>query len=564
MAHKQNLLQKSVLLCLLVLFFAPSFATFKILFYSIFDFENWQSIFFNRSYQHSLYLSLFTGVASFLTALVWAFLVIGFYFQNHQLGKLGNIIPKMLALPHSAFAIGFLYLIAPSGWLLRLVSPWATGFEYPPDWRTSQDPFGISLIFILAAKETPFLIWTGLTLLHQSDFQASLKQQFLLAQTLGHSPRASYWKIIVPQLAQKLLWPFLAVWAYSLTVVDMALIMGPTNPPTLAIQSWSLLQDADPHQNQEGILLALLLGLLIVVVAGVFYLLSQIIPWRSLLLSGSSLTSKTPTPSAITSYLLKWSGLKKLQSMGLAVFSLQLIYILLLLILLIASFSGVWTFPNLWPQELSWLAWQSLLANLDSSIDTFYLAMGSAITALIISIVWLEIAPATLDQKVRPFILMSLVLPPLLWVIGLHQLSLWFDLKSYFLAVYISHTLMALPYVLISLSPAYQHFDQRWALLTASLGHSPLRFIFSVKWPLLKSAIVRSFAVGFAVSVAQYLPTVYLGAGRVNTLTTEAIALSASGQRSLSSSFALVLCGFVFLMFYCSEQLAKPRKFKSS
>ena len=122
---------------------------------------------------------------------------------------------------------------------------------------------------------------------------------------------------------------------------------------------------------------------------------------------------------------------------------------------------------------------------------------------------------------------------------------------------------MALPYVLISLSPAYQHFDRRWAIVTASLGHSFMGFVLRVKWPLLKSAIVRSFAVGFAVSVAQYLPTVYLGAGRINSLSTEAIALSASGQRSLSSTYALVLCGFVFLMFYLSEQLAQPRKFKS-
>ncbi len=563
MVHKQNLLQKSVLLCLIVVFFAPSFATFKILIQSIFELESWQSVFFNRAYQHSLYLSLFTGIASFFIALVWAFMVIGFYFQHHHLKKLGRIIPKMLALPHAAFAIAFLYLIAPSGWLIRLVSPWATGFEYPPDWTTSQDPYGISLILILAAKETPFLIWTGLTLLHQTDFQASLRQQFLIAQTLGYSPKASYWKIIVPQLAAKLLWPFLAVWAYSLTVVDMALIMGPTNPPTLAIQSWSLLQDADLHKNQEGIVLAFILGLLIVLVAGLFYLLSQTLGWRNLLLNGPVVATKTPTPSAIASYLLKWSGLQKLHSIGFAVFSLQLIYILLLLILLIASFSGVWTFPNLWPQELSWLAWQSLAGNLDSSLDTFYLAIGSAFTALILSIVWLEIAPAALDQKVRPFILMSLVLPPLLWVIGLHQLSLWLEIKSYFFAVYLSHSLMALPYVLISLSPAYQHFDRRWAIVTASLGHSFMGFVLRVKWPLLKSAIVRSFAVGFAVSVAQYLPTVYLGAGRINSLSTEAIALSASGQRSLSSTYALVLCGFVFLMFYLSEQLAQPRKFKS-
>ena len=44
------------------------------------------------------------------------------------LRRLGPI----LALPHAAFAIGLVLLLAPSGWLLRLVPPWLSGLSAPP------------------------------------------------------------------------------------------------------------------------------------------------------------------------------------------------------------------------------------------------------------------------------------------------------------------------------------------------------------------------------------------------------------------------------------------------
>ncbi|MGL6177068.1 MAG: thiamine ABC transporter permease, partial [Vibrionaceae bacterium] len=40
-----------------------------------------------------------------------------------------------------------------------------------------------------------------------------------------------------------------------------------------------------------------------------------------------------------------------------------------------------------------------------------------------------------------------------------------------------------------------------------------------------------ALALGFAVSVAQYLPTLFAGGGRFSTVTTEAVALSSGSDR---------------------------------
>jgi len=117
------------------------------------------------------------------------------------------------------------------------------------------------------------------------------------------------------------------------------------------------------------------------------------------------------------------------------------------------------------------------------------------------------------------------------------------------------------PYVLITLSPAYQGFDVRYRQLTASLGHGRWSFLWRVKWPLLRAALAAALAVGFAVSVAQYLPTVFIGAGRYSTVTTEAITLAAGAQRSLTAAYAWLQWLLPVLGFALAAWVGRPRRY---
>jgi putative thiamine transport system permease protein len=58
--------------------------------------------------------------------------------------------------------------------------------------------------------------------------------------------------------------------------------------------------------------------------------------------------------------------------------------------------------------------------------------------------------------------------------------------------------------------------------------------------PILLKPILVAFAIGFSVSVALYLPTLFAGAGRVATLTTEAVTLSAGADRRIVSAVSLL------------------------
>ncbi|NBQ86811.1 MAG: ABC transporter permease subunit [Betaproteobacteria bacterium] len=206
-------------------------------------------------------------------------------------------------------------------------------------------------------------------------------------------------------------------------------------------------------------------------------------------------------------------------------------------------------------------AWQSVAASAATLWTTLWLALIGSASALVWAVAWLELAPPRWDRTLRRLVYLPLLLPPVVWVLGLHRLTLAWGWDAQAPGLWLAHTLAALPYVLIALSPAYLGFDARHAQLAATLGHGRLHFLWRIKWPLLKAALWAAFAVGCAVSIAQYLPTLFVGAGRFNTVTTEAVTLASGAQRSLTAAYAALQALLPALLFAAAVWLGRPRRF---
>ncbi|MGS5085968.1 hypothetical protein ACVC7V_05585 [Hydrogenophaga sp. A37] len=394
-----------------------------------------------------------------------------------------------------------------------------------------------------------------------------------MAQTLGYSPQRAYWRVVWPQLAPRLFWPLLAVLAYGLTVVDVALVIGPASPPTLAVLAWQWLQDADLTTNAQG---AAAGGVLAIVV------LVCVLVWRALQAmamrgarQGNGERGALPAlpqgedKGAGRRHVLPPLPLGESRGEGprahplpLAALLLAGLYAAILLTLAVGSIAGIWPFPALWPEALTGQAWHSVWSSRSTLATTLLLALSSAALALAWCVAWLELAPRHWDNTLRPLLHLPLVLPAVLWVVGMYSFALTLRIEGQWSGLLFAHTLMVLPYVLIALSPAYLGFDPRCATLSASLGHGRWRFLLSVKWPLLRRALASSAAVGFAVSVAQYLPTLYVGAGRFSSVTTEAVTLAAGAQRSLTSAYGWLQFLLPVLAFGVAAYLGRPRRFK--
>ncbi len=64
---------------------------------------------------------------------------------------------------------------------------------------------------------------------------------------------------MLPALLPALGMVLLATTAWSLSAVDIALVLGPGNPPTLAVLAWQWLSQGDELQQAKGALASLLL-----------------------------------------------------------------------------------------------------------------------------------------------------------------------------------------------------------------------------------------------------------------------------------------------------------------
>jgi len=237
------------------------------------------------------------------------------------------------------------------------------------------------------------------------------------------------------------------------------------------------------------------------------------------------------------------------------------VYLAVMLALAMGSISGIWAFPALLPQTFTGQAWASVAGSFSTVFTTLTLALSSALAALVWSVAWLELAPPSWDQRLRPVLYLPLVLPPVLWVVGLHAMALTLGQDARWSGLWLAHTLAVVPYVLLTLSPAYTGFDPRYRHIAASLGQRHMAFLGRVKWPMLRAALSASLAIGFAVSVAQYLPTLFIGAGRFATVTTEAVTLASGAQRSLTSAYAWLQWLLPAAIFALATQTGKPRRF---
>lgn len=108
-------------------------------------------------------------------------------------------------------------------------------------------------------KESAFLLWILVAVLSEKR----LLQQVIVLDSLGYSRWQCLNWLLLPSVAPSLAMAMLAIVAWSLSVVDVAIILGPGNPPTLAVISWQWLTQGDADQQTKGALASLLLMLLL-------------------------------------------------------------------------------------------------------------------------------------------------------------------------------------------------------------------------------------------------------------------------------------------------------------
>ena len=460
-------------------------------------------------------LSIRTGVLATVISLALTFLILAST-RGRLWGK--GFLAPLLSIPHAAAAIGFAFLIAPSGWFARAASPLLTGWERPPDVLILNDPFGWSLTFGLVAKEVPFLLLVSLAALTRIDDRSYLR----MGQSLGY-PRVVAWGLLVaPLLYRSIRLPLILVLAFSMTVVDVALILGPSRPPTLSVLILDWMNDPDISLRFRASAAAVIQFVALCIVLALWWGGERVVAWAMdrTIGSGRRLTGVA---------VLRWIGRTALV-LTVSVVSLSI------LVLAIWSLAKSWRFPDALPNALTRLHWSRHASTLMDTVGLTLLIAGlSALISLVIALIYLS-RDRDLPDAV---IYLPLLMPQSVFLPGLQTAMLSAGIYEGFGVVLFTHLIFVLPYVILMLRGPYRAFDTRFLSVAASLGHSPMERWLRIKLPMLLAPILTATAVGFAVSVGQYLPTLFMGGGRFATLTTEAVALMSGGDRRAIAVFAL-------------------------
>lgn len=519
----------------------PAFGWFPALGGHEFGFAVFARLFAQAGLGTSIALTLFTGFLATLLSLALALAFCAAAYGTRGFATAQRFLAPLLATPHAALAIGFAFLVAPSGWIARLISTELSGWTRPPDIATVQDPLGLAFVAGLMLKETPYLLLTLTAAIGQADLARSLAT----ARMLGYGKFMAWAKVAIPRLYPQIRLPIYAVLAFALSNVDMALILAPTNPPTLSVLVVRWI--SDPHLDlfMPAAAAGLLQFALVLAAIGVWRLGEIAIAHlaRDWLINGER------------------GGEGRLQGATARV-TLSLLFALAiaaLIALAIWSIALSWRFPDALPDRWTSANWLREMPSLAApATTTFLVALCATIIAILLSVLCLENEIRTGKRATKALALLyaPLLIPQVSFLIGAQILLVRLDLDGGFAALVWAHLLFVLPYVFLALADPWRALDPRYARIAACLGASPARVFFAVKLPLLLRPLTVAAAIGFAVSAALYLPTLFAGGGRWTSLTTEAVTLASGGDRRVLGVYAFAQAAFPLIVY--AAALALP------
>jgi len=144
--------------------------------------------------------------------------------------------------------------------------------------------------------------------------------------------------------------------------------------------------------------------------------------------------------------------------------------------------------------------------------------------------------------------LLPMVVPAVVLGVGLQILYARFGLSSTFLGVIISHAVIALPLVIVSVTNSLQGMDARLELAAASLGAGPAKTLWFVTLPLALPGLLTGAVLAFAVSLDEVVLNIFLAGPGQRTLARQMFAtLRDNISPAIAAAAFLFIAGTVAL-----------------
>lgn len=214
--------------------------------------------------------------------------------------------------------------------------------------------------------------------------------------------------------------------------------------------------------------------------------------------------------------------------------------------LLIWSVAGQWRYPALWPQRLSTRGLAQWVDPRSQILSGLGLSAGIGATVAVLAVLIGFPAGRALGlysfrgRRLVQFLLLApVIVPGLAITLGVQVFFVRYHLSDSVAGVVLVQLMPTVPYAATIMAGAFANLDTDYERQAAALGAGPLRVLLLVTVPMLRPAITLAALFTFLISWSEYVLTLLVGGGQVQTL--PLLLFAAIGSSDTTSAAALAL-----------------------
>ncbi len=393
------------------------------------------------------------------------------------------------------------------------------------------------------------------------------------AATLGAEPGNAFWRVYFP-----ISFPGVASAALVTFIVSVGIFVQPAllGSPSETMIAQVLIQQIDELFNWG---LAAAISVMVLVISIIFILVFDKFLGIATITgstgsggaSGSIMRTVTAWLGSITVAISRvigsilprrqWTGPRKGRAVLTVVTALILAFMAVPLFFLIPVSFTESPFVE-WPPRGFSLQWYERYFSSpiwqEATIRSFIVGIATAILSLLVGVpAAFGINRARFKGKglVLPYILLPLVVPNIIVALAMFYFFSDLGLVGTNLGLIIGHTVLAVPYVVLTLVAVLQNYDYRLDQAAWTLGAKPLTTFRRITLPLIKVGFITSFLFAFMRSFDEIAVALFVSSGLQSTLPKKLWSEAHIAVSPTLAAVSTILIAVVAIVVLASELL---------
>lgn len=186
-----------------------------------------------------------------------------------------------------------------------------------------------------------------------------------------------------------------------------------------------------------------------------------------------------------------------------------------------------------------------------SIVNTLIIASSTTVLATVLgtlAALGLRARDLGLKSQIRILFLLPMVVPAVVMGVGMQALFVRLGFNSTYISVIVAHTVLAMPFVVISVSGSLAGIDSRVERAAESLGASPMRVFRLVTLPLALPGVLSGAALAFATSLDEVVLTLFVAGPNQRTLARQMFStLRENISPAIASAAFIIIVGTVVI-----------------